>query len=196
MDYGRLHWYEPGELDEAQQTVADAIRGGPRGAGPQAFPMDDPEGRFYGPFNAMIAEPRAGAAVEHLGAVLRYGTDLAPRAREIAILLVAASRQSEFEWYAHERVGRQVGLSEAEIAALRSGGEPAGLSPEESAVFAVASALAAGDLPDGVLAATESVLGTAAICDLVTLVGFYGLIALSLRVWRVPLPDGIDPVFG
>ncbi|WP_239460169.1 carboxymuconolactone decarboxylase family protein [Nocardioides daejeonensis] len=40
------------------------------------------------------------------------------RGREIAILMVAVATASDFEWYAHERVGLAVGLSEAELAAL------------------------------------------------------------------------------
>ena len=190
MDYGRLHWYEPKELDEAQQALVASITSGLRDTVGR-----DEQGRFYGVFNAMIAEPRAGAAVERLGAALRFDIDLAPRAREIAILLTAVSRKSEYEWYGHSRIGAQAGLSELELAVLCRGDEPEGLSVQESAVFHVTSALLEGDLPDDVLATAEPLLGTATICDLVAIVGYYSLLALSLRVWRVPLREGATPVF-
>jgi hypothetical protein len=31
--------------------------------------------------------------------------------------------------------------------------------------------------------------------DLIALVGYYDLLALSLRVWRTPLPDGAEAPF-
>ena len=52
---------------------------------------------------------------------MRYDTGLDDRCREIAILVVAAHWRSDFEWYAHEAVGRSVGLGDADLAAVRDG---------------------------------------------------------------------------
>lgn len=194
--HGRLPWPRPDELDESRRHVYDAIAGGPRAAGPQAFRLTDDDGRLEGPFNAMLVSPGVGMALQDLGAAIRYRTGLPDRAREIAILALAVLRRSDFEWYAHERVGRRTGLTDDELAALLRGEEPAGLSEAELAVLRTTTALAAGgDLDDEQFAHAETTLGREQLAELVVLVGYYDLLALSLRVWRTPLPAGESSPF-
>ena len=117
----RIPKLEPAALDEDQRALYDAIAGGRRAQGPQLFRLADSEGRLEGPFNAFLLQPRLGSALQALGSAVRYDTRLDDRCREIAILIVAAHWESEFEWYAHEAVGRSVGLGDAELAAVRDG---------------------------------------------------------------------------
>ena len=194
--HGRLPWPAPGELDEARRAVYDAIAGGPRAAVPQAFRLTDAHGRLEGPFNAMLVSPGVGMALQELGAAVRYRTALTDREREVAVLAVAALRRSDFEWYAHERVGRRAGLTEEELSALLAGDEPGTLSSTESALLRATRALAThGDLDDEAFSAAETALGRERLAELVVLVGYYDLLALSLRVWRTPLPEGEAPPF-
>ena len=62
---------------------------------------------------------------------------------------MAAAWESEFEWFAHVRIGRDVGLTDSEIGALRNA-EPLALDdPVEQAALDVARAVATiGDLDD------------------------------------------------
>jgi alkylhydroperoxidase family enzyme len=195
--HGRLPWFHPDELDAERRAVYDAIAGGPRAAGPQVFRLTDDRGRLEGPFNAMLASPGLGMALQELGAAVRYRTALTDRSREIAVLTLAALRRSDFEWYAHERVGRRAGLTEEELAALRAGRAPATLSDVERAVLDVSRSLAVdGDLDEQAYATAEAVLGQDTLVELVLLVGYYDLLALSLRVFRTPLPAGEVSPFG
>ena len=194
--HGRLPWPTPGELDDVRRGVYDAIAGGPRAVGPQAFRLTDAEGRLEGPFNAMLVSPGIGHALQDLGAAVRYRTSFSDRAREIAILALAALRRSDFEWYAHERVGRRAGLSEDELSALLTGGDPGSLSDDEALLLRTTRLLASsGDLDDEAFAAAEEGLGREQLAELIVLVGYYDLLALSLRVWRTPLPAGETPPF-
>lgn len=193
--HGRLPWYSPTDLDPARRAVYDAIAGGPRAAGVQAFQLTDEEGRLEGPFNAMLVCPSLGGAVQALGTAVRYGTSLTDRVREIAILTVAAQRRSDFEWYAHSRVALRSGLSDDELSDLREGRSPSTLSPAEDAALAMVRALVTrADLDDEEFAAAIGALGIEQLAELVTLVGYYDLLALSLRVWRTPLPSGEEPM--
>ena len=117
----RLPKLAPSALDDEQRALYDAITGGRRAQGPQVFRLADPEGRLEGPFNAFLLQPRLGSALQALGSSVRYDTGLGDRCREIAILVVAAHWRSDFEWYAHEAVARSVGLTDAELAAVRDG---------------------------------------------------------------------------
>jgi alkylhydroperoxidase family enzyme len=196
MKHGRLRWFEPGELDEQQRALYDRIAGGPRAQGPQAFPLTDAAGRLNGPFNAMLVNPEIGTALQEVGAAIRYRSTLSDREREIAILEVAVLRRNEFEWYAHERVGRAQGLSEAELTALLHGEPAPTFSPRETLVRTIVrDCVVDRALSDAVVGAAEAALGTRTLADCVALVGYYELLALQLGVWQTPLPHGAAPVF-
>ena len=185
----RLPRFEPPALDAEQRSLYDAIAGGRRAQGPQLFRLADTDGRLEGPFNAFLLQPRLGSALQALGSAVRYDTGLDDRCREIAILVVAAHWRSDFEWYAHEAVGRAAGLGDAELAALREG-RHAELAGRESVVARTAAALVTrGDLDDAEYGEAVGQLGPAGLFELLTLVGYYATLALQLRVFRVPAPE-------
>lgn len=187
----RLHRYVPDELSPEQRRLYDAITQGPRSKGPQLVPLMDAEGRLEGPFNALLLSPDVGTALQELGSTIRYRTALSDRAREIAILEVSAHRRADFEWYAHERIGRAAGLSDDEIAAIRRGKKIATLDAVETLVRRlVRMLLRERDLDRAAFEEARDLLGARALMDLIALVGYYDTIALSLRVWRTPLPEG------
>ena len=189
----RIGKLKPSALDAEQRSLYDAIAGGRRAQGPQLFRLADAEGRLEGPFNAFLLQPRLGSALQALGASVRYDTGLGDRCREIAILVVAAHWRSDFEWYAHEAVGRAAGLGDAELAAVREG-RHAELGGPESMVARTAAALVArGDLDDAEYAEAVGHLGPSGLFELLTLVGYYATLALQLRVFRVPAPENTPP---
>jgi len=194
--HGRLPWFAPGDLDAGARELYERIVGGPRTQGPRAFPLTDDAGRLNGPFNAMLLSPEIGTALQELGAAIRYRSNLSNRAREIAILEVSVLRRCAFEWYAHVRVGEQAGLTAAEIAALRDGAPAPTLDATESCVRELVGVLVRErDLDDAAFSAAVGRLGERALMELIALVGYYDLLALSLRVWRTPLPAGAEAPF-
>jgi 4-carboxymuconolactone decarboxylase len=185
----RLPVLHPDELSAEQRALYAEINNGRRAASPQLFALTDPAGGLTGPFNAMLFAPQVGAALAALGSAVRFQTALPARVREMAILAVAEACDSDYERYAHEAIGRAAGLTEAELAALRTGGELGLAEPVERAALAAARALARRhDLDDDEFAAAQAALGTAALVELSTLVGYYMSLALLLRVFRVGLP--------
>lgn len=190
----RLPKYAPAALDEAQRSLYDAIAGGRRAQGPQVFRLLDDEGRLEGPFNAFLLQPELGSALQALGSAVRYGTSLEDRAREIAILVVAAVWQCDFEVYAHEAVGRSVGLTDAELTGLRSATYDVLAAPDERALARTVHTLATrGDLDDEEYAAAVAMLGLPQLFEVLTLVGYYATLALQLRVFRVAAPGTSSP---
>jgi 4-carboxymuconolactone decarboxylase len=65
---------------------------------------------------------------------------------------------------------------------------------ERVAAAVVTELLATGDITDAAWAEGLDVLGLAVLTELTTIVGYYGLLGLQMRVFRVPLPDGAEPV--
>jgi 4-carboxymuconolactone decarboxylase len=186
----RLPLLDPADLTSAQAAVYQAIAGGPRAAGPQLFALADSRGRLNGPFNAMLFSPVVGDALQRLGAAVRYGTSLSDRVREMAVLAVATHWDSAFERYAHEAVGRAVGLTEQELSGLRDLATFAPIDPSERAAFDVVRAiLHDADLDDDAYAVAVDLLGAQALVELTTLVGYYATLALILKVFRVTTPS-------
>jgi 4-carboxymuconolactone decarboxylase len=184
----RLAKILPAALDAVQREVYDTIAGGPRARGTQLFRLVDDEGGLEGPFNAFLLQPRLGDALQGLGSAVRYATTLPDRAREIAILVVADEHRSGFEWYAHEAIGRHVGLTSDELEALRERRFDA-FDDEERVVAVTAHALVSrGDLDDQEFNAASHLLGLPRLFELLTLVGYYAALALQLRVFRVQPP--------
>lgn len=195
--HGRLPWPAPDDLSGDAERLYDAIARGPRATGPQYFRLTDDAGRLEGPFNAMVVAPGVGDAIQSLGAAIRFQSSLSPRTREIAILCVAAAARSDFEWYAHEGIGRAAGLDEDDLAGIRDLAATPDPDPLSAIVKVVATSLATRrEIDEQDYAEAERLLGTVGLVELVTLVGYYLMLDLSMRAFRTPLPRGVDAPFG
>jgi 4-carboxymuconolactone decarboxylase len=165
-----------------------AITGGPRAADRGRSPITDDEGHLLGPFNAMLYNPALGDPMQGLGAAIRYRTSLDAATREVAILVVAATLDSAFEWFAHERLARAADVSEETIARIANGREPDG---DDALTYRAARELIAdGDLCDERFAEVEERFGATGCVELVVLIGYYRMLALVLRTFRVSAPSG------
>jgi 4-carboxymuconolactone decarboxylase len=181
----RQHRFLPDDLTGERRALYDAIASGPRSQGPQLFPLTDEDGVLRGPFNGFLLAPAVGNALQRLGAAVRYGTALSDRVREMAVLVVAAREDSAFERESHEAVGRAVGLTEDEVQAIRAGRMPPLADREEAACLVLTRALVEGDVDDATWAACVPPLSQETVFELTTLVGYYAILALQLRVFRV-----------
>jgi 4-carboxymuconolactone decarboxylase len=190
----RLPSLSPDRLDDEQRGLYERMSGGPRAAAPQRFRLTEDDGALTGPFNVFLHAPTVGAALGAVGEAIRFGTELPPRLREIAILSVAGHRGSAFESYAHERIGRAVGLTEGEIVALRELGDVDLEDPQEAAAYAFCrQALVDRTVDDDVYEAAVERLGERAVVELAALLGYYEALALLLSVFEVGVPSEGDP---
>lgn len=194
--HGALPWPRLDDLDISAREVYDQIAGGPRAAGPKLFSMVTESGQLEGPFNAMLTAPAVGLPLQDLGAAIRYRTSLSHRAREIAILMVAAHHRSDFEWYAHEAVGRANGLTDDELENLKALQLPPTCSSEERAVFELSEQLLAHrHVTTATRESAVSVLGIHGVTETVVLIGYYQTLDLLMQAWEIPLPKGVPAPF-
>ena len=186
----RLHQPRPDELTPEQRDLYDRLVTGKRATGPRAFPHTDDEGRLQGPFNGMLLNPVLGDALQEVGVAVRYATSLTDRQRELATLTVAASESSAYEWAAHSHLATESGLTGPQLEAIRTGAELTLPDPAEAAVLRAARELVAtGDVSDATYTATSETLGQTPLYELITLVGYYRLLALQLRTLGVQAPE-------
>lgn len=186
----RLPRLKPGHLDPSQQTVYDGVAGGRRAQG-SPFRLVESDGSLTGPFNPMVVAPGVGAALSRVGEAIRYETDFTMRVREIAILVGAAHARSNYEWYAHERVGRNAGLTEAELEAIKTGAPLELEDPVESTVLDFArQATSSGRVDDATYDRAVEHFGHRGVVELTVLLGYYGALALLMSVNEIGVPDG------
>lgn len=170
-----------------QQSVLKAILSGPRG-------------NLDGPFLAWIHSPALADHAQKLGAFCRYGTGLALRLSELAILTTAAWWQSQAEWQIHEPIGLQAGLLPEVVEAIRLNQPPAFPREDESLVFRFTQALYQHRrVPQPLYDEAVLAFGESTVVELVGVLGYYALVAMTLNTFDVrrhtdaPLPFDETP---
>jgi 4-carboxymuconolactone decarboxylase len=152
----------------------------------ESFALNE-RGEVRGPIAVLLHHPASGRPLQELAAVLRFSGLLPDAAREAVILSVAAHWRDEHEWSSHEHLARAAGIGDEELALMRAGGDVSFADPVTHAAFAVARAIVSrGDLTDEEYASASSVLGDAELVEITVLLGYYALLAMQLRVFRVP----------
>ena len=180
----RLPDIDVARLTPEQRKVHDAIVAGPRG-------------KVEGPLRVWLTSPEFAARAQELGAFCRFGTTLAPRLSELAILVTAAHWRAAFEWNAHKKFAREAGVSPAVIDAIKAEAEPRFANDDEAAVHAFArELLQSRRVSDATYARATAALGAVGVVDLVGILGYYGLISMTINAFEVPVPDGPDPFAG
>lgn len=152
------------------------------------------DGALVGPFNLMVASPTLGGRVAALGEAVRFSSALDKRLQELAIITVGARWRANFEWFAHSRLAALAGVSAEVISAIGEGREPTFERDDEAIVHRLASELVStGRVGADNFEAAKELLGETALIDLVTTVGYYSLVSLTLNAFQVPLPAGHEP---
>jgi len=196
LTHGRLPWPKPSELPHDGESLYNSIARGPRALGPQYFRLTNEDGCLEGPFNSMVLAPSVGSALQSLGTAIRFQTGLSARAREIAILSVAVALRSEFEWYAHEQIARAAGVNDEQLRGILEGNGLESLNWDDAIIAGLASSLALRlEISEHDYKQAQHILGTTCLIELVTLVGYYMLLDLTMSTFQTPLPDGVPSRF-
>ena len=174
-------------MDEAQkQAIATFFE--TRGKHVQGVPATT---ALAGPWSVFIRSPELMTLTQSMGEFLRYRCSVAGRLSELAILLVARHWTQDFEWHAHANHAANQGIPDAVIAAIREGRRPDTLQDDEQIVHDyVSEILAARRVSDTTYARALEAFGERGVVDLCGLVGYYSMLALTMNVARVQLPDG------
>ncbi len=155
-----------------------------------------PDGTLRGPFNHMVTNPTLGRRMGDLGHAVRFEASIERRLQELAISTVGAHWRSNFEFWAHGRMAIDQGIDPGVIEALADGREPEFERDDEAEVHAFAAQLVAtGRVDQDRYDAVRDRVGATALADLITTIGYYSLVSLTLNAHEVPLPEGNDPIW-
>ncbi len=145
----------------------------------------------------LLHSPPVAAGWNALMGALRSGTTLPDDLRELVILRVAALNDADFEWTAHEPIGRRAGLTDVHLQLLRHPDRTtdpatgAAWTPVQAAVLAFTDASTRGVVvPDAVFAAVRDHLDDRQVVELTGTVAGYAMVSRFLVALEVPPPSG------
>lgn len=151
-----------------------------------------PELRSAGVYATFANHPDLFQAIGGPSVHILHGNSLPDRAREVAIIRACARARGAYPYRQHVGIGRSVGVTESEIAALGQL-QPVGLDEEAWILVDIMDGLYRdNDLDDGLWARAQAVFSNDQIMDVILICGFYGLISAVLNVARTRLEPGSD----
>ena len=125
-------------------------------------------------FRTFARNPTADELRNLVGRHIRDETSLLPRNRQQLIMRVGVLCRSEYEWAAHSRIGRQVGLDDAAVARVVAGPSVPGGSALETALLRAADELYRDDVVgDATWDALAKELSEKQLLDVLLTVGGY-----------------------
>jgi 4-carboxymuconolactone decarboxylase len=182
----RLPLLDEAQMSEAQRSLMEAIRSGPRGK--SITPR--------GPFAVWLHAPELGHLAQALGGHCRYKTTLSPRLSEFAILCTARLWRAQYEWFAHAPMAEKAGVKPKTIADLRAGREPKSAPKDERAIYAFVRELyKTSRVSDRTYKRVHAFLGDGGTVELVGILGYYALISMTLNVFRMMPPADAELAF-
>lgn len=193
----RLPVLTPEKLSADQKPVYDKIAGDKRRQATRCFKTANQDGSLTGPFNALLYSPQVGDAVQQLGGALRFESCLPGHLRELAVLMVAARWRANYEWHAHAPIAAREELGEAVIEAVKAGEVPEGAPDDVLTVHRFVSELVETcRVSDETYQETQALIGEQGLVELISVVGYYSLLAGLLNTFEIGVPEGEELPFG
>ncbi len=145
-------------------------------------------GRLPGPTKIWVHNPRLAKVAGAFGAHFQAGQySLTEREREIAVCIITSRFHSAYPTSAHERRGKEVGLPADKVEAIITGLQTSFTDEREQVVYEMAMVLAnARWVPQGLYDRAVKALGHVGITDVITLMGHYSSVAMTLAFYDVP----------
>ena len=112
----------------------------------------------------------------------------------MATLITAREWSSQYEWSAHYPLAMKGGLDPALADDIAHGRRPHNMKDDETALYDLATELyRTKNVTDATYAAALKHFGERGIMDVIGIIGYYGLVSMTLNVDRYPLPNGEKP---
>jgi 4-carboxymuconolactone decarboxylase len=143
------------------------------------------------PFSAVLNNPELCYRIAHVGSYIRFEGLLSDKDRELTILASAREVDARFEWAAHSRIARELGISDATIDVIANRKPLDSVAEDEAVPIRVARELLRDHaLQNSTFAAAHKAFGDAGFVEIVGTVGYYALVGCLLNGLQIePAPD-------
>ena len=170
------------QLSPEQKAAWDEVVAGPRK-------------KMHGPFFIWLHSAELLNRGQKLGLYARFQSSLPHKLSELCILIMAAHWKAAGEWVDHVPIATELGVDAHALEALRKGRPAKFKNADETAVYELAQELlATREVSDATYARAKAALGERGILDVVAVLGYYGLIAMSMKTFAQK-PEGVSDPF-
>ncbi len=150
----------------------------------------EPNGVGTGPMSVLKNSPELARRSRPLFNYVRNESTVPQKLRELAMLLTARAMDCPYIWHAHVGLGREAGLSDALVNALRDRQTLPAVPTEEAAVIDYATELfQSRRVAPATFQAVLEILGSQGLVELTTLLGFYTMLAFNANAVELELPE-------
>ena len=154
-----------------------------------------PEGKLFGPSSLWIRDVNLAEATGQMAKVLRHGGKLDAPLFELITLIVARQWTAQYVWVVHAKEAAKVGLEAAIIEAVRTRRVPPFSHERQSTIYEMTNELVeTRELSESTYARALALFGVDLILEIVTAVGFYTLVCMTLKTFDAPAPGEVTPL--
>lgn len=153
-------------------------------------------GSLNGPFSAWLLSPELADRAQRLGSHCRYGTAFAKHESELLILIAAAHFHCDTEWRVHSGIAVEAGIPSEVVESLRTSAVPEFADRRDKILYEFATALLKSHrVPDTAFSAVADEFGPVQTMELVGILGYYSLVAMTLNAFQMRLSADLQSVF-
>lgn len=177
----RLPQIDPDGLSSEQRGIYDRI-------------MRE-RGHMRGPFAVWLRNAELCENTLKLQEMFASRVKLERRLLELMILVAARQSDAEYAWFIHEPYALKFGVSRDVIEAVRARQTPEFGREDERLVYDITTELNnTRTLSDASYQRGMAMFGEQAMVELVSAVGFYSMVAMTLNAFAVAVPGGKEPL--
>jgi 4-carboxymuconolactone decarboxylase len=173
----RLPDIDPSKLSSEQRAIYDRI-------------MRE-RGHMRGPFAVWLRNAELCEHTLKLQEMFASRVKLERRLLELMILVAARQSTAQYAWFIHEPHALKFGIAPDIVQAIRERRTPAFARDDERLVYDITIELnTTRTLSEGNFQRGMAMFGEAVMVELVSAIGFYSMVAMTLNAFAVSVPDG------
>src|SRR5258706_1011306 len=179
------------EMTPRQLELAQINRAS-RGTGATAI-LTPPTAGLSGPYEAMLRSPELAFRYRELASWAFAVTSMPRDLVEFAILVLAKHWHAQFPFWAYVILGRQAGLAEDVIQAIRDGAPiPFSDANQRLVCEFLTEYLSRDRVTEQTYTRLRDAFGESGVMDLAGLMGVYAMTAITANVFEVAIPGAED----
>jgi 4-carboxymuconolactone decarboxylase len=184
QSYSRLPLILKDTLDAEGRRIFEAING------------KDGNTPRLGPPASSMHSLAAAEPYDRLNQVLRSANVIGPQFFEISTLVPAREFNQQYEWTAHERGARRVGVADEVIDVIKHNRPTSGLPEKEATAIEFGRAMLRGNrqVPPELFAKMVSLFGERGTIEITMVMGDYAMTAMLLNAVNQQLPADWEPL--
>jgi 4-carboxymuconolactone decarboxylase len=178
---GRLPEIDESKLSSEQRRIYDGITRA--------------RGHMRGPFAVWLRNAELCENTLKLQEMFASRVKLERRLLELMILVAARLTTAQYAWFIHEPHALKFGIAPAIVQAIRERRTPEFTREDERLVYDLTTELnTTRVLSEGSYKRGMAMLGEQSMVELVSAIGFYAMVAMTLNAFAVSVPGGKEPL--